>query len=353
MQCVYGFALCLLILGLAFHGVGGKAANANLSATAGKKLPTSGSTGIAKLIAESRDHLIAGAVARGVSIFLLYPLDTLKTRYQLSAAAKAHLQPLTLPLLYKGVIGSLCGQVPYGMLSFGLYETFKANLSRQYPAILPELISFVSAILGDMVGSFWLCPSETIKQQLQGGVHASFGLAVSHIWSSKGAKGFYAGYFAQIARDIPFRAISLPTFEACKRFYLRMNTGNAGNNSVAALRPLESMVIGGIAGSFTSALTTPLDVIKTRIMASAGGAADVSLSKVLSTATEIAGAEGMRGLFSGIGPRVLYVGPSVGIFFVVYEATKQHLAQLRKAKRAASTLPNGDLEAVGDDLKEL
>lgn len=60
-------------------------------------------------IREAKRHLIAAAVARSVSIFGMYPVDTIKTRMQMEQA-----NPLRLNGLYSGVGGSLLGQVPYG-----------------------------------------------------------------------------------------------------------------------------------------------------------------------------------------------------------------------------------------------
>ena len=60
-------------------------------------------------IKEARRHLAAAAVARSVSIFAMYPIDTLKTRIQLEQT-----NAMRMSGLYKGVGGSLLGQVPYG-----------------------------------------------------------------------------------------------------------------------------------------------------------------------------------------------------------------------------------------------
>jgi Mitochondrial carrier protein len=62
-----------------------------------------------RTIQEARRHLAAAAVARSVSIFAMYPVDTIKTRIQMDQA-----NPLRLEGLYRGVSGSLLGQVPYG-----------------------------------------------------------------------------------------------------------------------------------------------------------------------------------------------------------------------------------------------
>ena len=62
-----------------------------------------------KTIKEARRHLTAAGVARCISIFAMYPVDTIKTRMQMEQA-----NPLRLDGLYSGVSGSLVGQVPYG-----------------------------------------------------------------------------------------------------------------------------------------------------------------------------------------------------------------------------------------------
>mmetsp|Transcript_17524 Transcript_17524/g.66711 ORF Transcript_17524/g.66711 Transcript_17524/m.66711 type:complete len:87 (-) Transcript_17524:319-579(-) len=46
-------------------------------------------------------------------------------------------------------------------------------------------------ILGASCRSFWLTPSEQVKQQLQGGVYSSFGAAVKDTFQKSGIGGFY------------------------------------------------------------------------------------------------------------------------------------------------------------------
>jgi len=62
-----------------------------------------------KTIADARSHLAAAAAARAVSIFSMYPVDTIKTRMQMKQG-----DAFRLSGLYKGCAGSLVGQVPYG-----------------------------------------------------------------------------------------------------------------------------------------------------------------------------------------------------------------------------------------------
>ena len=283
------------------------------------------STEFIGIIKKSKNHLMAGAAARGISIFLLYPLDTIKTRLQMSAANRANLAPLAVSTLYKGVIGSLIGQIPYGMLTFGSYEVYKSKFIAAYPETPKEYLYIVSAILGDITGSFWLCPSEVIKQQMQGGVHTNIVSAIKSTFKSTGLRGFYRGYYGQIMRDVPFRAIQLPSYEVVKKLYMNKFTTDVDGKPLREMKPLDNMIVGAIAGSFSAALTTPLDVIKTRLMTDTS--AVISMKTVVQTGAKLFEKEGIKGLFSGLGPRVVYVGPSCGVFFVVYESAKSFLAK--------------------------
>ena len=62
-----------------------------------------------KTVVDSKRHLAAAAVARSLSVFTMYPVDTVKTRMQMGKKIS-----WALSSLYNGVGGSLIGQVPYG-----------------------------------------------------------------------------------------------------------------------------------------------------------------------------------------------------------------------------------------------
>ena len=67
----------------------------------------------------------------------------------------------------------------------------------------------LAAVAGDVTGSFWLCPSEVIKQNIQGGNYGSAGEAARSIYATSGMGGFYRGYFGNLARDVPFRVFQV------------------------------------------------------------------------------------------------------------------------------------------------
>lgn len=89
---------------------GGAAKAATVPAAAPPTNPVSAFlASFARTLLGARSHLAAAAVARCVSIFGMYPVDTIKTRMQMGQG-----DAFRVAGLYKGVAGSLVGQVPYG-----------------------------------------------------------------------------------------------------------------------------------------------------------------------------------------------------------------------------------------------
>jgi len=277
----------------------------------------------------AKAHLAAAGCARATSIFAMYPVDTIKTRMQMGQAA---FSGAAFSQYYRGVAGSLAGQIPYSMMTFASYEVYKEELAKRFPDMSLGLRTFAAAIMGDLTGSVWLCPSEVIKQQMQAGMHSNMAAAVRGIWQNAGPKGFYQGYLSQISRDVPFRACQLVSYELVKSNYIKFTTKRSESNGECAstrrLMAWEGMVVGAIAGSISAAVTNPLDVLKTRMMTGqAYGAASV-----VPAVRAILAKEGPRALFAGVVPRVVYVGPSSAIFFLVYE-----YVHAKTAAAAAST----------------
>lgn len=211
------------------------------------------------------------------------------------------------------------------VLTFGSYEIYKQQLLNRFPNVKPALIYALSAVLGDITGSGWLCPSEVMKQQLQAGIYPSMAEAIKGIWKKNGLGGFYQGFTGGLARDVPFRVAQLTTFEVTKNIYLRAKRANNQSSSSGdsvKLSSLEAAICGAAAGSFSAAITNPLDRIKTLMMTDTTNAYGGS---VLACASKIVKDDGLTGLFAGVVPRVAYIAPSVCIFFVTYELVQQKM----------------------------
>ncbi|KAL8527874.1 hypothetical protein ACS0TY_005624 [Phlomoides rotata] len=250
------------------------------------------------------EGVIAGGTAGVVVETVLYPIDTIKTRLQVARGGGK----IILKGLYSGLAGNLAGVLPASAVFLGVYEPAKQKLLRTFP----ENLSAVAHLV--------------VKQRMQTGQFTSAPNAVKLIVSKEGFKGLYAGYGSFLLRDLPFDAIQFCLYEQLRIGY-----------KLAAKRELkdpENAMIGAFAGALTGAITTPLDVIKTRLMVQ--GSAN-QYKGIVNCVQTIVRDEGASALLKGIGPRVLWIGIGGSIFFGVLERTKQLLAETRPDKKGDSS----------------
>lgn len=80
---------------------------------------------------------------------------------------------------------------------------------------------------------------------------------------------------------------------------------------------------GAMSGTIAAAITTPLDVVKTRQQIT--GNSDPQQRSVLRLLIDIGQKEGLPGLFSGVGPRSIRAAPSCAIVLSTYELLKRML----------------------------
>lgn len=84
----------------------------------------------------------------------------------------------------------------------------------------------------------------------------------------------------------------------------------------------EDFAMGALAGALAAGATTPLDVIKTRMMCAAA-----SRPTMMGAAREILAASGPKGFLAGLGARAVSNGINSAVFFCFFEAIRQSLQQ--------------------------
>ena len=195
---------------------------------------------------------VSGGLAGSTVDFVLFPLDTLKTRAQ-SAHTSSSLR------WYAGLASAMAGSFPAAAVFFGSYESCKAILSpyATSSSTLP-LVHVTSASLANVAACGVRVPFEIVKQRMQSGISSGTTLScMKELWKAGGARAFYTGYSTTVLREIPFDALQFAMWEYLKRMYSQQNDGRP-------LHPAESAGAGAIAGAIAAALTNPLDVVKTQ-----------------------------------------------------------------------------------------
>ncbi|KAJ1735661.1 S-adenosylmethionine transporter [Coemansia biformis] len=260
--------------------------------------------------------LAAGAVAGMAVDTALFPLDTIKTRLQ---ARAGFLASGGFRGIYSGLSSAILGSAPGAAAFFLMYEKTKAALS-ELPERHQPLVHMLAASAGEVAACLVRVPTEVIKQRLQAGHHDSLAAAVRGTHAADGLRGFYRGFLTQVVREIPFTCIQFPIYESLKQWHARRQN--------RPIRSWEAAVCGSVAGGTAAALTTPLDVVKTRVMLStsaAGSAPGLAYSGVVPTLTRIVREEGARALFRGIVPRTVWISIGGFVFLGSYEQARSTL----------------------------
>ena len=123
-------------------------------------------------------------------------------------------------------------------------------------------------------------------------------------------------------REIPFTIIQFPLYEYLKSV-------RAKQQGLPEVAPIEGAICGSFAGGVAAALTTPLDVIKTRLMLHKTSIGVTTLVR------NIIAEDGYKAFWKGIGPRTMWISAGGAIFLGVYELVKKNTLQLLEGNGSA------------------
>jgi len=287
--------------------------------------------------------LVAGGFA-GTSVDVaLFPIDTLKTRMQ---APQGFVKAGGFRGIYNGLGAAAVGSAPGAALFFSTYETCKPiirqwqqswggdNSSDNTGMNNPAISHMMAASIGESAACMVRVPTEVIKAKMQtnaanaASLSKTFQMVLGESPSGPLGKltgGLYRGYGITLMREIPFAMIQFPIYEALKEYWTE--TIREG----VPVNPVQAAACGSFGGAIAAAATTPLDVIKTRLML--GADKDGKLYKGVSdvirrTAAERTGNRKWAVFFSGIQPRVMWISIGGFVFFGAYEGFKTTLSPI-------------------------
>lgn len=165
------------------------------------------------------------------------------------------------------------------------------------------------AVMGDVTGHLILAPAEVIKAQMQMRLHKDLPTAAAAVLS-KGPASWFRGYGGMLMRDVPYRALQIVLFDEMARAYM-------AHKKTQHLTLKEMLVTGAAAGCTAAAITTPFDLVRSRLMLQSG------TQNALQNMGTALRQDGMRVLSASAFPRMLYVSSSTALFFAVYEAASR------------------------------
>jgi solute carrier family 25 S-adenosylmethionine transporter 26 len=87
----------------------------------------------------------------------------------------------------------------------------------------------------------------------------SFVAVVEQIFRIDGWRGFFTGYYATLVRDVPYTMLELGIYENVKKSLRKFRQN-------IELSKSDELLAAALTGGITAFLTTPLDLIKTKLM---------------------------------------------------------------------------------------
>ncbi|KFY27424.1 hypothetical protein V493_03496 [Pseudogymnoascus sp. VKM F-4281 (FW-2241)] len=229
--------------------------------------------------------------------------------------------------------------------------------SGSHPVVPLPIVHAAASSTAELASCLILTPAEVIKQNAQmvrrppGSHHSSFKQSPTYqvLQHFKKPTQLLRGYTSLAARNLPFTAMQFPMYEHLKRAInsSRQEKGKA-TGSISELAVVTA-ISASSAGSVASFITTPLDVVKTRVMLSAidkrsdnntkppgptspgNGRVPARASHGLNidVARQVFSESGVKGLFRGGSLRSAWSALASGLYLGVYESVRMWLGERR------------------------
>ena len=215
---------------------------------------------------------------------------------------------------------------------------YPPRLSFSSPAFL------AAGFLGDLFSSVFYVPSEVMKTRLQlqgrhNNPHFKSGYnykglidAAKTIVRNEGAATLFYGYKATLTRDLPFSAFQFTFYEKFRQWAFKLTSDDKSIDSFKetegrSLPLYAELLTGAAAGGLAGMLTTPLDVVKTRMQTQNGTSAVILKSNsIMQSLKTIYSVQGINGLFSGVAPRFVWTSVQSSVMLLLYQVFLKALA---------------------------
>ncbi|KAI9491150.1 mitochondrial carrier domain-containing protein [Zychaea mexicana] len=269
-----------------------------------------------------------GGVSSCVAAMVVHPLDLTKVRLQnLKGNGKVSMLKTMIMIarnegflrLYAGLSASILRQATYSTARFGAYEKLKQGLltKAESPTVWQLLFcSSAAGALGGVCGN----PADVLNVRMQNDGqlpphqrrnYKSALDGIIRMSREEGVSSLFRGLGPNVNRAILMTSSQCVSYDIFKDLLLRHSPLEDG----LTLHFTSSVLAGLVATTVCS----PVDVIKTRIMAASGKERKISSLQVMGQMYKM---EGMRAFFKGWTPAFIRLGPQTIITFVVLEQLK-------------------------------
>ena len=266
---------------------------------------------------------LAGAIAGVSEILIMYPLDVVKTRFQIQVGNTEYKSILDcfqkivknegFSALYRGIIPPIMVEAPKRAIKFGANDQYRQLYMKRFGFKDNQGLAIMTGVSAGITEAFVVATPELLKIRLQdkrnSGKYKNSTDAIQKILKEEGFRGFGKGMEATLWRHATWNGGYFGIISFIKAMLPKQESkeGITMNNFVA----------GALGGTFGTMLNTPFDVAKTRIQSQLPG--QLKYNWTIPAIATIAREEGAAALYKGFVPKVLRLGPGGGILLVVFD----------------------------------
>ena len=267
------------------------------------------------------DHkaFIAGGIAGASEVALTMPFEVTKNRIQLAGATRTTIVSNMADTFARAGIAGFY----FGVQAQLLQVVGKTSIRYTAYDALTRLLPGQSFLCGMGAGCFeglvWVAPTERLKllrqaelaakQQQHGNILTSTRLIVS----TQGVQGLLVGVGPTVVRQATANGVRFCVYERIvqqmRRWWPDGTTWHA-------------TLSGGLTGAVSTAITNPVDVIKTRAQTASMASREISS---LALARTLVAEEGASVLLRGLAPRLVKISLGQALIFGVYDVALRWL----------------------------
>jgi solute carrier family 25 folate transporter 32 len=265
-------------------------------------------------------HAVAGFAAGSVSSALLYPLEVVKSRFQVGShanftyrntfnAVATIYRTQGIKELYRGFPAGLAGSSLSWGLYFWLYNDLKAGVARARGHTASGPVDhWISSVFASIAVQTLLCPLWVVKLNQQLGQVSKFWPGLISLARSEGVRGLYRGIIPGYWSSVHL-AVQFVLYEEIKKFSFM--------DSLA----VNTIISTVLSKSLATVITSPIEVVKVRLRSSKVSTRET----VRSICRQIHAKEGAKGFYKGVGTALIRILPGQCLTFLTFESVKRFL----------------------------
>merc|ERR1719511_65184 len=268
-----------------------------------------------------------GILSCGITHTAVTPLDLVKCRLQVNKEKyKNTITGFKITYAEGGPKGMVLGWAPtaigysaQGLCKFGFYEVFKniysGMMGEENTYLYRTSLYLAASASAEFFADIALSPMESVKVRIQtspvGTFPTTLRAGAPKIYAAEGLNGFYKSLVPLWGRQIPYTMMKFACFERTVEALYQYVVPKPRDQCNKSEQLVVTFAAGYIAGVFCAIVSHPADTIVSYMNKSQG-----------STVGSAAKALGFKGMWAGLGPRIIMIGTLTALQWFIYDFVK-------------------------------